>query len=375
RASHFREDTICKLLGIDDVPLLYPLDRCSYLEKLQSENSALSLDIAFWLLHQPIRQRQLVQLLGQEVVDQLLQWGMVKASDLGEGIVETDNDLYPCLGDYVFTDPHLKTTYQKDHVYQLGTDSYALARFTPRKKGKKALDLCTGSGIHAIQSAHFYEQTFGIDLNPRALQFSRMNAQINGVQDKVKFLQGDLYEPVQGHQFDLITMNPPFVPTPDEDMHIHRTGGESGEIISQRAIEGLPQFLAEGGTFSMILDFPVMRATTYLDRICNWLDGGNRQGGAGTPAEGWGVAITNFGHYTLERYIRFHVDASDVNRFNDMYARYLASYKRQGIYEVGFANVFIRRLPKKHPGFITERVMANPYKPMFEIVEGWLQAL
>ena len=58
-----------------------------------------------------------------------------------------------------------------------------------------------------------------------------------------------------------------------------------------------------------------------------------------------------------------------------MYARYLASYKRQGIYEVGFANVFIRRLPKKHSGFVAQHFMANPYKPMFEIVEVWLQAL
>ena len=371
RSLDYTEASLCQLLGVRDLPLIDPQDLPSYLQRLQQENGALALAAAFWLLHQPVREAQLIELHGHEQVRQLKRWGLLKDSERGGGIVEATADLYPCLDDYLFTDSHLALRYQPEHVYQLGTDSYVLARVTARAATPRgrALDLCTGSGVHAIQSARFYGQSVGVDINPRALQFAQRNAELNGVAERCSFFHGDLYAPVEGLKFDLITINPPFVPTPDEDMHVHRTGGESGEIISERAVAGLPEFLAEGGTFSMILDFPVMRSSSYLERLCGWL------GSDGGPAPGWGVAVLNFGHVPVERYVKDHVDPSDINAFHRMYMRYLESYQRQGIEQVGFANVFIRRLPAGHPGFAAEHVMAYPCRPIQPLVEAWLRAL
>lgn len=358
----YLEEHICELLQIRDVPLAKPQDLPSYFQRLQQANNVTALSTAFWLLHQHGRRKQISELIGAENLAQLEEQGFVQ--EVAPGVVEATVDLYPCLGDLVFTDPLFARKYRDDHVYQLGTDSYVIARVTPRSKGKRALDLCTGSGIHAIQSAHYFEESYGIDLNPRALQLSKFNAALNGVADKCKFLHGDLYQPVKGLTFDLITVNPPFVPTPDESMHIHRTGGESGEEISMRLVQGLPEFLNEGGLFSMVLDWPVMHSSTYLQRLRQWLG----------KTKGWGIAVLNMGHQTVESYIRDHCDPSDPGYF-DMYNRYLASYQRQGIYQVGFGNVFIQRLPKNHPGYDTERLMITPYTDQREQMREWLKAL
>ncbi|MBT9586325.1 hypothetical protein IV102_23485 [bacterium] len=49
-----------------------------------------------------------------------------------------------------------------------------------------------------------------------------MNALING--RRASFARGDLYEPCHG-QYDMITANPPFVPTPEQNSELFRSGG------------------------------------------------------------------------------------------------------------------------------------------------------
>lgn len=362
------EDDVRDLLGIRDVPLIMPQDLPSYLWRAGWDNSARALAICLFLLGQQVRRSQAEALLGANVVELLLQGGMLLEGE--QGVVQSPVDLYPCLGVYVFTDSLLARQYLPDHVYHLGTDSYALARATPRQRFAKALDLCTGSGIQAIMAAMHTHEVTGVDLNPRALQFAAFNARLNGVGERVKFVQGDLYAPIGDETFDLITSNPPFVPTPDTTMQRHRTGGETGEEISERLVAGLPKHLNPGGTFCMVLDYPVMRDSTYLERLCTWV-GGDRRG-----ARGWGVAVLNFGNVSKEHYIRQHVgESADFAAYHQQYLEYLKSYERFGIVEVGFANVYIRRLPEGHPGFAVERMMITPHHDQSKRLQAWLDAL
>ena len=351
----YNEASICRLLDVPSVSHLQVSQLPRYWERLEAENSYAALAVAFWLLRRPVRRHQLVELVGEAMFGRLREWGFITLSD---DVVSAEVDLYPCLGDLIFTDMAMAyTDFANDHVYELGSDSYLLSYLTPRRPGAKALDLCTGSGLHAIQSARVYAESVGVDLNPRALRFAAINAEVNGV--GCRWLQGDLYAPVEGQQFDLITINPPFVPTPDEELHLHRGGGPSGEDISRRAVEGVPRFLAPGGTFSMILDFPVMRDSSYLERLRAWLGG---------PA-GWGVALLNFGRHDLETYIQSHLAP---HHGEEMRARYRESYRRQGIEHVEVGNVFIRRLPPDHPGVAVERVRTQPTEPIQGEVEAWL---
>jgi carbamoyltransferase len=365
----YTEESLRQLLGIVDIPLLRVHHLPSYLERCKEDNSYRALLTCLWLLTLNVPRSQAEEVLGEEVVEDFLERKFLMATSGGR--VKALADLYPCLGLTVLTDPVFATDFHPQHVYQLGTDSYVLARVTPRRAGQSALDLCTGSGVHALLAARHHQQVVGVDLNPRALEFARFNAHLNGRSEQTQFLQGDLYEPVRGRKFDLITANPPFVPTPDTSLSLHRGLGERGEEVSQRIVEGLAEHLAQGGTLSMVLDYPIFDDSTYLERLNRWIRGGTQA----TPVPGWGVAVINFLNESCEDYIRNHVDAGLASDFFSKAHEYVLSYQRLGIQAIGFANVFVRRLPHHHPGYSVIRQMPLPVGEMAETIEQWLDTL
>lgn len=79
------------------------------------------------------------------------------------------------------------------------------------------LDLGTGSGNIAVAIA--FERpaarVVAVDISPEALEVARRNAAKNGVQDRIDFRQGDLFEALAGlgpaPLFEAIVSNPPYV--------------------------------------------------------------------------------------------------------------------------------------------------------------------
>lgn len=132
-----------------------------------------------------------------------------------------------------------------DHVIAAGRASLGLAAMTPRRAVQSALDVGTGSGVHAFRLASHSRRVIATDLNPRAANFVRFAAKINEALN-IEVRLGDLYEPVRDQQFDLIVANPPFVISPDATL-VFRDGGRRGDEISQRTVRGLTELLAEGG--------------------------------------------------------------------------------------------------------------------------------
>ena len=86
-----------------------------------------------------------------------------------------------------------------------------------KKPNVKALDLCTGSGAIAITLKHEcpHADVTAADLSMDALTVASSNAKLN--QTDIRFVQGDLWQPVEGEVFDLILSNPPYIPTQDCD--------------------------------------------------------------------------------------------------------------------------------------------------------------
>ncbi len=156
-----------------------------------------------------------------------------------------------------------------DQVMFIGTDSRWLARATTRRPAGAALDLCTGSGIHALLAAAHSRRVVAVDINPRAVHCARFNAQAAGV-NNIEVRLGDLYEPLDDARFDLITANPPFVPSP-RDWLQYRDGGRSGEEVQRRIIAGLPQYLAPGGMAQMVTEFGERGNQPLVNRLRQWL--------------------------------------------------------------------------------------------------------
>lgn len=85
----------------------------------------------------------------------------------------------------------------------------ALERILPRGR---VLDLCTGSGALAIAMGKIRPDALvtACDLSESALSLARENAARLDV--RVRFLQGDLFQPAAGETFHVIVSNPPYIP-------------------------------------------------------------------------------------------------------------------------------------------------------------------
>ena len=75
------------------------------------------------------------------------------------------------------------------------------------------LDMCTGSGCIAIASTHVLEnaKVIAADISEEALEVTRINIRLHGLERRVSALKSDLFQSVPATKFDLIVANPPYV--------------------------------------------------------------------------------------------------------------------------------------------------------------------
>ena len=129
-----------------------------------------------------------------------------------------------------------------------------------RLTNPRALDLCTGSGAIAVTLKHEcpHANVTAADLSADALAVAASNARLN--QADVRFVQGDLWEPVQAETYDLILSNPPYIPTLDCDTLQHEVmqeprmaldGGADGLDFYRRIAEGAPAHLSPAGLIAV----------------------------------------------------------------------------------------------------------------------------
>jgi methylase of polypeptide subunit release factors len=120
----------------------------------------------------------------------------------------------------------------------------------PDSTRPRALDMGTGSGIGAIFAARLGYQVVGVDLNPEAVRCARINVLLNDLDALVEIRPGDLFAPVAGERFDLVTFNPPFfrgVPSDPLDRAWRATD------VIERFAGGLGQVLRPGGQARIVL--------------------------------------------------------------------------------------------------------------------------
>ena len=139
----------------------------------------------------------------------------------------------------------------------------ALARFPSTDSPLLLLDLCTGSGCLGVALARLYPNAriVATDLSGAALEVARQNAAVHGVEKRIRFLQGDLFDPLRDTDLpgrvDAIVSNPPYVPTPDLaglqpevrlfEPRMALDGGRGGLDFYPRILAGARNILRPGG--------------------------------------------------------------------------------------------------------------------------------
>jgi len=122
----------------------------------------------------------------------------------------------------------------------------------------RILDLCCGSGCIGIVAAHVFPGASVdlADLDPRAVDVSRRNVALHGLEDRVAVHRSDLFDALPPGRWELMLANPPYVDAADMGSlpaeYRHEpvrglAGGDDGLDLVARILEALPERLAPGG--------------------------------------------------------------------------------------------------------------------------------
>ena len=95
--------------------------------------------------------------------------------------------------------------YLSENVFQPNLTTKMLAETARIKPGDTVLELGCGVGPLAINAAKIgASKVYALDIMPGACEMAARNVELNGVQDIVTVLNGNLFEPVPGMKFDVI---------------------------------------------------------------------------------------------------------------------------------------------------------------------------
>jgi tRNA1(Val) A37 N6-methylase TrmN6 len=111
---------------------------------------------------------------------------------------------------------------QSPNVFSFSLDAVLLARFVwvPIQKGK-LVDLCSGNGVIPLfLSARTKGSITGVEIQERLYDMAVRSIVYNELGDRLQMVHGDIKEAPQQlgfEQYDVVTCNPPYFPTPSKD--------------------------------------------------------------------------------------------------------------------------------------------------------------
>lgn len=229
----------------------YNIVKSAY-KKLADEKQKL---MSFLLLGEPITKTILDKYLSNRCLLYLYEEGIMNCDETDywfNNFVITSHQNCFFLVSTPYYYPTCQNTVPSPYI---GIDTYWLTNTIINYVHGTVLDLCTGSGIQAIISAQSCEKVYAVDLDEKALTIARFNSYLNGVQNKITFFLGNLYEPIPADiKFDFILSNPPFIPMPEriDDYPISGAGGDDGLKIVRQIYNGYLKYLKKNGQGLMI---------------------------------------------------------------------------------------------------------------------------
>jgi release factor glutamine methyltransferase len=160
-------------------------------------------------------------------------------------------------------------------------------RLWPAATMLKVADIGTGSGAIALTLASEREnwQVTSVDLSPEALAIAKRNAERLGIAGRVRFLLGDLLQPLlaNGERLDILVSNPPYIPSADVDEldaevrdyepRLALDGGADGLDCYRQLSEALPAVLQPRALVGFEVGIHQSHAVAELLKASGVIDG------------------------------------------------------------------------------------------------------
>jgi hypothetical protein len=263
REAEYTEPAICERLGIPS------LSRVVHLRTGGPRADALDWLIRLFLLEETLPG----EWIPAEILAVLQGLGLVT----GEPDVTGTVKLYPVRSVYVISDRDLSGRTGADHVFSaISPQTEEFLQLMPERRCPACLEVCAGAGAAALLAAQKYAvQAFAFDVSERCRAFAEFSRRLNGIRN-LTVKRGDMYAPAGGQTFDRILAHPPYVPAL-RNTQLFRDGGEDGEWLTRRVVEGLPGYLHPGGRLYLVAMLAEYPDEPIERRVRGWLRDAERE--------------------------------------------------------------------------------------------------
>jgi methylase of polypeptide subunit release factors len=284
--------------------------------------SKLATAVRLLFLQLPVPEADAVDALGRKAVEALAATGL---AELGSDVVPHSR-LLPIDDVLLASDGFTRDADDPpDYVASYTPTARTCDVLTPRKRGKRALDVGTGSGIHALLAARHNRHVVAVDVNPRALAYTELNAALNEL-DNVECRDGSFFEPAGDETYDLITCNAPYVVSP-EHRWIYRDSGFRGDDLTAHLVAAAGDHLAPGGYATLLGSWLVTGDGDSEERPAAWVEE--------TGCDGWVLASPEFDPlaHAASWNAQFFGDTAAYDAVLDEWTAYLAGLGARGVAE------------------------------------------
>ncbi len=352
-AAGYTEPAVCERLGIQKLSQFqFATDRRPAPRTVPENPDSMDLLLRLFLENQPV-ERDTARMLPLDILAAL---GLVAHHASNAGLLSGTVLLHPLRGLYIVSDRPSpiedgELRPPDDFVYPaIIPNTQLFLDLIPPGPSDAFLDLCAGTGVAALVAARDgAAHAYSYDITPRSTVFAEFNRRLNGIAN-VTAAQGDLYQPAGELTFDRIVAHPPYVPVYRPNL-IFDSGGQDGEQIVRRIIEGLPRYLRPGGRFYG-LTMGSDRQHPFEQRLREWL----------VPAESeFDVAFVN----RLTRTPREWAAESVISKKGSVtdIAEWRSFFENLHVSALVYGLVMIQRRAKNRPVFTVRRQIASQTGP------------
>lgn len=105
---------------------------------------------------------------------------------------------------------------QNKNGFCYGCDAVLLSDYVKPKKGGRAMDLCTGTGVVPLlmEAKYEFDELCGLEYQKECAQMAMRSVEMNDLSEKIHIYEGDVCrvaEEYPAQSFEYVTCNPPYM--------------------------------------------------------------------------------------------------------------------------------------------------------------------
>jgi methylase of polypeptide subunit release factors len=252
--------------GLDLTDSLYAnLENLAPLLEKTGGDSILPVLARLFFVGWPTDEQLCRRVIPERILADAFESGLLRRSDSN---IEATAILLPFRGLLVACDAPRLRVENRELIIGPSPSTHLIARLAAGGAGETTLDLGTGSGVLALEAAHYSDSVTGIDINPRFQAFAEFNAALNGISG-VRFVCGDAFQPVKERRFSRIIANPPFFLGPAKE-YTYSDSPLELDGFTRYLAEQAHGYLEEGGYFQMICEWVELEGQPWEKRLRQW---------------------------------------------------------------------------------------------------------